>query len=62
MGREPQALQQAVVEITPQPSDAERRAILQALEHALAPEGDGASGAWWAAGLPGGGDDAGGES
>jgi hypothetical protein len=45
------------LEITPTPSDAERRAIVEALERAISAERGGALGAWWAAGLPGADDD-----
>jgi hypothetical protein len=41
------------LEIRPEPSAGERRAILEALERGLHAESDGLPGPWWAAGLPG---------
>jgi hypothetical protein len=47
------SLERVTLEIVPQPSEAERAAILLALRRVLVAEaGDGSPGAWWAAGLP----------
>ena len=40
------------LEITPQPTESERQAIVEALEGAIAGEYLVGLGAWWAAGLP----------
>ena len=47
------SLERVRLEIEPEPSEPERRAIEAVLAAALAAEGDHSPGAWWAAGLPG---------